>query len=247
MRPALILGAAVAAAAMPTAALEGRPAEAAAVAAGATSETGWEKSRLGSIDQKVLNLALNAAGCAVQAGRIASPGTLTVIDYSKPSTQKRLWVIDLRTHTLLFEELVAHGQGSGNNLPTQFSNDPETHRSSIGLFETRDTYLGKNGYSLRLEGLDVGFNDHAMERAIVMHGARYVSDAIARTQGRLGRSWGCPAVRESVAHDLIDTVKGSGLVFAYYPDPKWLASSQFLGNCGGNPGATGVTPVVTTG
>ena len=239
-----MLCAVIVAAATPTAALEGRPAEAKAAHASATSADGWDRSRLGSIDQRVLNLALNAAGCAVQSGKVTSPGTLTVIDYSKPSTQKRLWVIDLRTHALLFEELVAHGQGSGNNIPTMFSNEPETHRSSIGLFEARDTYVGKNGYSLRLEGLDVGFNDHAMERAIVMHGAPYVSDALVRTQGRLGRSWGCPAVRESVAHDLIDTVKGSGLVFAYYPDPKWLAASQFLGNCDGT---NGVTPLVTTG
>jgi len=207
----------------------------------------WDRSRLGSIDQRVLDLALNAAGCAVRSGKITSPSTLTVIDYSKPSTQKRLWVIDLRTHALLFEELVAHGQGSGNNIPTHFSNEAETHRSSIGLFETKDTYIGKNGYSLRLDGLDTGFNDHAMERAIVIHGAAYVSDAVVRKQGRLGRSWGCPALREGVAHDLIDAVKESGLVFAYYPDPNWLASSQFFGSCDGNPGATGVTPTVTIG
>jgi len=158
-------------------------------------------------------------------------------------------LVDLQARALLFEELVAHGQGSGANLATQFSNEAETHRSSIGLFETKDTYIGKNGYSLRLEGLDAGFNDHAMERAIVMHGAPYVSEAVARTQGRLGRSWGCPALRADVAHELIDRVKGSGLVFAYYPDPKWLASSQFFGNCdgSGSPGATGVTPVVAVG
>jgi hypothetical protein len=202
---------------------------------------------LGSLDPHVFNLALNAAGCAVRAGKIETPATLTVIDYSRPSTQKRLWVVDLHTRTLLFEELVAHGQGSGTNLATQFSNERETHRSSIGLFETKDTYIGKNGYSLRLEGLDAGFNDHAMERAIVMHGAPYVSEAFARAQGRLGRSWGCPALRESVAHELIDRVKGSGLVFAYYPDPKWLSSSQFLGSCGGDPGGTAVTPVVAVG
>jgi hypothetical protein len=170
---------------------------------------------------------------------------LTVIDYSKPSTQKRLWVVDLQTHALLFEELVAHGQGSGANLATNFSNDAETHRSSIGLLETKDAYIGKNGYSLRLDGLEPGYNDHAMDRAIVIHGARYVSEAVARVQGRLGRSWGCPALRESVAHDLIDRVKGSGLVFAYYPDPKWLASSPFLGHCYGN--SPGATPVVAVG
>lgn len=251
LRPPLIIGAVVVVAGSPTKAREPERASAppAAVASAAFRRTGWDSSRLGSLDPRVFNLALNAASCAIRAGKTAVPATLTVIDYSKPSTQKRLWVVDLQTRALLFEELVAHGQGSGANLATQFSNEPETHRSSIGLFETKDTYLGKNGYSLRLEGLDAGFNDHAMERAIVMHGASYVSEAMARTQGRLGRSWGCPALREGVAHELIDRVKGSGLVFAYYPDPKWLASSQFFGNCdgNGNPGATGVTPVVAVG
>jgi len=206
----------------------------------------WEGSGPGAIDQRVFELALGAANCAVQMGKIADPSTLTVIDYSQPSTKKRLWVVDLHTHELLFEELVAHGQGSGSNMATLFSNDAETHQSSIGLFETKNTYIGKNGYSLRLEGLENGFNDHAMERAIVIHGAPYVSEAIAQTQGRLGRSWGCPALRETVARELIDRVKETGLVFAYYPDPKWLGTSQFLGNCVGNPGTTRVIPVVTT-
>jgi hypothetical protein len=216
----------------------------AAVPLAAFRATEWDGSQLGSLDPHVFTLALNAATCAVQSGKTARPTTLTVIDYSKPSTQKRLWVIDVRTHALLFEELVAHGQGSGNNMATAFSNDAETHRSSIGLFAAKDAYIGKNGYSLRLDGLDRGFNDRAMDRAIVIHGAAYVSEAIARSQGRLGRSWGCPALRESVAHDLIDRVKESGLVFAYYPDPKWLASSQFLRNCYGAPGTA---PVVAIG
>jgi hypothetical protein len=191
----------------------------------------WDAVRPKGMDQDVLRLALHAANCAVQAGAIADPSTLTVIDYSRPSTSKRLWVLDLRSHALLYEELVAHGQGSGANVPTVFSNEAETHRSSIGLFETKDTYIGRNGYSLRLEGLDAGFNDRAFERAIVMHGAPYVSETVVKKQGRLGRSWGCPAVREDVAHELIDHVKGAGLVFAYYPDPEWLASSKFLGGC----------------
>lgn len=251
VRPALAIAALVAVIANPLAARASGAGTAPATShadhrAAATGTNGWDRGKLGSLDPKVLGLALNAAGCAVQAGKVTNPTTLTVIDYSKPSTQKRMWVVDLRTHALLFEELVAHGQGSGNNLATHFSNEAETHQSSLGLFETKDTYVGKNGYSLRLEGLDAGFNDRAMERAIVMHGAPYVNDAITRKQGRLGRSWGCPAVRESVAHELIDAVKGSGLVFAYYPDPKWLAASQFLGNCAGAPG-TGVTPVVAAG
>ena len=137
-------------------------------------------------------------------------------------------MFDLRARTLLFEELVAHGRGSGDNLATSFSNEPDSHQSSLGLFRTEDTYVGRNGYSLRLRGLDDGFNDHAYERAIVMHGAPYVSDEFARAQGRLGRSWGCPALREGIAREVIDTVKGRGLIFAYYPDPAWLASSKYL-------------------
>src|SRR4030095_8540196 len=101
--------------------------------------------------------------------------------------------------------------------------------SSLGLFETKDTYSVKNVYSLRLKGLDAGFNDKALERAIVMHGAPYVSEQVATSMGRLGRSWGCPAVRPAVAHEIIDRIKGNGLLFSYYPDQKWLASSKFLG------------------
>ena len=136
-----------------------------------------------------------------------------MIDYSKPSTEKRLWVFDLRSHALLHEELVAHGKGSGERFATAFSNNPESHQSSLGLFETTDTYSGKNGYSLRLKGLDAGFNDKALERAIVMHGAPYVSEKVAKSLGRLGRSWGCPAVREAVAHEIIDRIRGNGLLF----------------------------------
>ena len=116
-------------------------------------------------------MALSAAKCAVRSGAVADPATLTVIDYSRPSTEKRLWVFDLRSREMVYEELVAHGQGSGGNVPTLFSNEPETHRTSLGLFVTEDTYVGKNGYSLRLDGLDRGFNDRARDRAIAMHGA----------------------------------------------------------------------------
>ena len=196
------------------------------------SRTSWDSSSLGSIDSNVFGLALGAANCAIRSGTVANPPTLTVIDYSKPSTEKRLWVFDLRSHEMVYEELVAHGQGSGGNVPTLFSNDPETHRTSLGLFVTADTYVGKNGYSLRLDGLDRGFNDRARERAIVMHGAPYVSAEFAHAQGRLGRSWGCPALEADIARDVIDRVKGGGLIFAYYPDQQWLNASQFLGGCG---------------
>jgi hypothetical protein len=218
--------------------LDAHGAKPAALKTAAVETSLWNGAGLGSIDSRVFGLALNAASCAVRTGAAAAPSTLTVIDYSKPSTEKRLWVFDLRSHELLYEELVAHGQGSGDNVPTVFSNDSDTHRTSLGLFVTRDTYVGKNGYSLRLDGLDRGFNDHALERAIVMHGASYVSAEFAKAWGRLGRSWGCPALREGIARELIDRVKGGGLVFAYYPDSNWLNTSRYLGGCGGSVGRT---------
>ena len=183
---------------------------------------------IGSVKPAVLDLALGAAACAVRSGVVDSPATLTVIDYSLPSTAKRMWVYDLNTRSLVFEELVAHGSGTGDNFATSFSNNPDSHQTSLGLFVTDEPYVGKNGYSLRMDGLDAGINDRARERAIVIHGADYVSDSFAKAQGRLGRSWGCPAVRGVVARSLIDRVRGGGLVFAYYPDPQFLADSKYV-------------------
>ena len=191
----------------------------------------FDAAAIGTIEKDVFELALNAASCAVRSGAAKSPATLTVIDYSKPSTEKRLWVFDLKSRELIYEELVAHGQGSGANMATQFSNLDETHQTSLGLFKTDTTYVGKNGYSLRLDGLDLGINDRARDRAIVMHGAPYVSREFVRKTGRLGRSWGCPAIGADVARQMIDRVKGGGLVFAYYPDKQWLKSSKYLGRC----------------
>jgi hypothetical protein len=237
--PRVFLAATVLAAFLTTFGLEAAgpassPQVAPAVLTGSLSSAVWASAGIGTLQRPVFQLALEAAACAVRSGSANDLTTLTVIDYSRPSTEKRLWVFDLRTRELLFEELVAHGSGSGDNLATSFSNEDESHQSSLGLFRTEDTYVGRNGYSLRLRGLDAGFNDHAYDRAIVMHGAPYVSDAFARAQGRLGRSWGCPALREGIAREVIDTVKGNGLVFAYYPDPAWLAASKYLGDCGGN-------------
>ena len=180
---------------------------------------------------KVLALAVRAADCARRQGLLASFHHLAVIDYSLPSTQPRLWVFDVDKGRLLFQELVAHGRNTGEGTAQHFSNVDGSKMSSLGLFQTADTYYGNNGYSLRLRGLDTGFNDRALERAIVMHGAPYVSEAIAEHLGRLGRSWGCPAVRQEVARGVIDTLKGGALLFAYYPDRKWLSESTFF-KCG---------------
>ncbi len=187
----------------------------------------WGDAQIGAVKTQVFALALQAAAAAVERGE-AKPSTLTVIDFSRPSTEKRLWVYDLRSRSMLFEELVSHGRNSGMNLATAFSNVAESNMSSLGLYRTAEAYIGKHGYSLRLDGLDRGFNDRARERAIVIHGADYVSAAITKAQGRLGRSLGCPAVRPDVSRELIDAVKGGGLVFAYYPDPQWLQTSAYV-------------------
>ena len=178
----------------------------------------------------VLDLAVGAVRCAARSGEIQSPATLTVIDYSQPSIEPRLWVYDLTSGALLFRELVAHGRNTGDNLAERFSDTPDSRQSSLGLFVTADTYVGSNGYSLRLDGLEPGFNTHARERAIVMHGAAYVDAAHASRFGRLGRSWGCPALRHGIARNVIDTIRGGGVVFSYYPDDTWLKTSRFL-NC----------------
>lgn len=183
------------------------------------------------IERPVLQKALAASSCAAAQGVPVQSPLLTVIDYSKPSVEPRLWVFDLEKRKLLFEELVAHGQGSGENLARRFSNELGSLMTSLGLFRTGGIYQGRNGYTMKLEGLEPGYNDRSGVRAIVMHGAAYVSEAIAQKLGRLGRSWGCPAVRQEVARKLIDTIRDGSLVFAYYPDAGWQKESKFL-NCG---------------
>jgi hypothetical protein len=202
-------------------------AEVAATTASVFEAAGWAAENLGGVNHDVFALALRAADAAVGRGD-ADPATLSVIDFSRPSTAPRLWVYDLRSRTLLFNELVSHGRNSGMNMATSFSNLAESHKSSIGLYRTAEPYIGKHGYSLRLDGLERGFNDRARARAIVIHGAEYVSEAITRAQGRLGRSLGCPAVRTEISRKLIDAVKDGGLLFAYYPDPQWLGTSTYL-------------------
>jgi hypothetical protein len=188
---------------------------------------GWNGVTLGKVDRAVFSLALESAAAAVARGD-AEPSTLTIIDFSRPSTTRRMWVYDLNARTLLFEEHVAHGRNSGHDRPTEFSNQPESNKSSLGLFRAAEGYVGKHGYSLRLDGLEPGINDRARARAIVIHGAEYVNEKAAVAQGRLGRSLGCPAVRPEISRALIDAIKEGGLVFAYYPDQDWLTTSVYL-------------------
>jgi L,D-transpeptidase-like protein len=167
------------------------------------------------LSPQVLTMALQAVSSARARGISGREDLLTVIDYSLPSTEPRLWVLDLERGKVLYHELVAHGSGSGANYATQFSNQMNSRQTSLGLFVTAGTYQGGNGYSLILKGLDKGLNDLAEERHIVMHGAWYVSPQQARSQGRLGRSWGCPALSETVAPEVIDAIKGGTFLFSY--------------------------------
>lgn len=179
------------------------------------------------LNPKALQLGLEAYSKARQEG-LDKQQILTIVDYTKPSTARRLWVLDLNTHTVLFNDYVAHGQNSGGNYANTFSDRPESLESSLGVFLTASTYEGKHGYSLRIKGLEKGFNDRAESRDIVFHRADYATAQFAQAHGRLGRSWGCFAVSPAIADSLIHTIKNGTLVFAYYPDPSWLSKSQFL-------------------
>lgn len=182
-----------------------------------------------SLDSKVLSTALSAMQCALNHG--ADPADrLAVIDYSLPSSEKRMWIFDLQDKKLVLHDFVAHGNRSGNNFATSFSNTNGSHQSSIGLFRTSESYQGKHGYSLRMDGLEPGFNDRARERAIVIHSADYVNPDWIQTQGRIGRSQGCPAVRPEIGRTVVDNLKGGQFMFSWYPDQQWLQSSIYL-NC----------------
>jgi len=189
-----------------------------------TSTKSWQ---VDDLSPQVLQLALQAVASARKQG-IGNEKILGIIDFSLPSTKRRFWVLDLKQKSVLFHELVAHGKGSGDNFATSFSNQPGSFQSSLGLYVTESPYQGEHGYSLRLQGLEQGVNDQAKSRAIVLHGAWYVSQSMITQQSRLGRSLGCPAVEQTAVKPLIDRLKGGHLIFAYYPDKHWLSTSRFL-------------------
>lgn len=178
------------------------------------------------ISAEVWDHALAAHQAATAAGRTTSL-KLTIIDYSKPATEKRLWVLDVVSRAVLQTEYVAHGEGSGDLLPTRFSNQDGTHQSSLGTFITGSTFTGIRGHSLRLHGLEPGINNNAYARGIVIHGTPGVSEAKAR-QGKMGRTEGCPAVSSEAARRLIALIAHGTVVFAWYPQPAFLQQSAFL-------------------
>jgi hypothetical protein len=153
---------------------------------------------------------------------------LTIIDYSLPSTQERFFIIDLKNLKVLKESLVAHGKSTGELCSENFSNNIQSHQSSLGFFITEDTYKGKHGYSLRLKGVEKNINDNAEDRSIVIHGADYVSKSYIEKYGRIGRSFGCPALPVDQNEQIIDLIKNNSCLFIYYPTIEYLNKSKLV-------------------
>lgn len=164
----------------------------------------------------------------IEHNRITRSDYLTICDFSQSSRQKRLYIIDVENHELVTNTFVAHGKNSGAEFATKFSNIPESLQSSLGFYVTSSTYTGKHGLSLRLQGVDPGFNDKALLRTIVMHGATYVDAARARNGMYMGRSWGCPVVPHNESAAIINTIKNGTCIFIYHPSRNYLQTSKIL-------------------
>lgn len=164
----------------------------------------------------------------IQQGKVLNESVMAIIDFSQPSDHKRLYVLDMKNYKVLFNTLVAHGRNSGKEWASSFSNRPASYKSSPGFYITKDTYFGNNGYSLKLEGIEKGINDKASARAIVMHGAAYVSESYIESQGYIGRSEGCPAVPVSEASDIIDAIKDGACLFVYAANNHYVSRSAIL-------------------
>ncbi len=194
----------------------------------ATKESG-EVERLSALapglSRTVLARALRSLECG-RPGKVRAARIFAVIDYALPSTARRLWIFDRKAPSLLLHDLVAHGRGSGDNYATSFSNTHGSLQSSLGLFYAAEPYVGINGESLRLDGLDPGFNDAARDRAIVLHGAPYATEEFAARHGRLGRSWGCPAVPPEHATRVIEVLRNGGLLFVSGDDERWKTAED---------------------
>lgn len=214
--------------------LTGLPATSRAIPADDSPENRWITAVMQSIKEKndidpeALRLALKGYWNLYCEGQLRRKDVLTLIDFSKPSDAKRLFIIDVRTGSILRSALVAHGRGSGDVFATRFSNSPGSNQSSLGFYLTENTYTGKNGYSLVLKGLDLGINDNAEMRSIVMHGADYVSEDFINQTGHLGRSLGCPAVSMDRCFDLIDLIKDGTCLFIYHKDQEYASRSVVL-------------------
>jgi L,D-transpeptidase catalytic domain len=190
----------------------------------------YDSLRLGSsgLTRQAYDCAIRGFNTMKETGRLENSNIISIVDFSRPSYQKRLFVIDLKNYRLLFNTYVAHGMNSGREYASQFSNLPESNKSSLGFYTTLSTYTGKHGYSLHLQGIERGINDNAYQRDIVIHGAGYVSESMINEQGFIGRSQGCPAVPERLHKPIIDKIKNGTCLFIYGADKKYLAHSKLL-------------------
>jgi hypothetical protein len=205
-------------------AVSAAPADSSAADSSAAVLTALETESADSgLRPEILQLALRSHARALAAQQTTSP-IMTVIDYSLPSRERRLWVLDLEHGNVLAHELVAHGKGTGDDQARAFSNTEGSNQSSLGTFVTGATYQGKHGLSLRLRGLDASLNSNAEARGIVVHAADYVNQGIVAQLGRLGRSQGCPALNPAVAPRIIGLIKGGTVVFSYFPAPALTAT-----------------------
>ena len=180
------------------------------------------------LSQQTFDYAMKGFNYLVQTGKLANDNIISIVDFSMPSSKKRLFVIDLNHYKVVFNTYVAHGVNSGAAIASHFSNTPESNQSSLGFYETLNTYSGGHGYSLRLEGLERGINDNANRRDIVIHAAAYVNEALIQAQGYIGRSWGCPALPEKLHKPIIDKIKNGTCLFIYSPDKAYLNKSKIL-------------------
>ncbi|PSL47790.1 L,D-transpeptidase-like protein [Chitinophaga niastensis] len=163
-----------------------------------------------------------------ESGLIRNPDVLSIIDFSLPSSKKRLFVIDLKNKLLLFNTLVSHGRNSGKDIANTFSNQLNSFKTSLGFYVTGDTYIGEHGYSLRLEGEEAGINDNALSRGIVMHSADYVNESLVKSQGYIGRSLGCPAIPQNMQRKVIERIRNGTCLFLYSPDKYYSAHTKIL-------------------
>ena len=180
------------------------------------------------LNRIVFERALQGYNQLLESGKLKNISALSIVDFSLPSTAKRLFIVDLNNCKLLFNTYVSHGRNSGLQNASSFSNEPESFKSSLGFYTTESTYTGKHGYSLQLQGLEKGINDNAMSRGIVMHAADYVDEAVVKSQGRLGRSLGCPAIPEKLRNAIIGTISNGSCLFIYANDNSYLKQSSFL-------------------
>jgi len=180
------------------------------------------------LSEKAFDYAYKGYQRLVKKQRLANPGILAICDFSQPSNKKRLYVLDLTNNKVLLTSYVAHGRGSGAEYAMRFSNRSRSHQSSLGFYTTSSIYYGEHGLSLRLQGLEPGFNNLAMKRNIVVHGATYISDDYLNTNKYMGRSYGCPAVPEDECAEIIELIKNGSCFFIYHPTKKYLQTSKIL-------------------